>query len=1844
MNEMNGNSGQVRSSERLYAFLPAIYRIRDEIQGGPLRALLAIIESELNLIEGDIEDLYNNWFIETCDEWAVSYIGDLLSVRDLNAANPRAGGQERRAYVANTLAYRQRKGTTPVLEQLAQDITGWGARAVEPRQLLATTQSINHVRRQSMTADIRRDRQPERLGTPFEERVAYTTEIQRHPTENRGLYNPASVSLYLWRLQSYPVTWNAAALMQSPNPALQGRYFSFNPVGQDTPLFNQPQTQTEIATLAQEINVPAPLTRLVLQPELDRRRADFVNGKPRDPEGYFGENPVFQIRAIYKKYCQIIQPEEILLYDLDWQQKGWQPPTQETLYKDSSSPPQPVSLFDSYCADPPSREIIYQTQVAVDPELGRLACLTDHVPDQVEVSYAYGFSDDVGGGPYSRTEVKPQNPVWMRQVFPDDLAKPNPLVAAVKEWNQIAQTLQYCADRTYIPLARLEIQPDGTIRNLKQDLPIEVNPAWGLRFHPGIVQGLDVFAHIGTSRVVVTSGTAIDPEGNLITFKLQRRFKLKRDSGQTLLVAIVHSDDPLEPEWQVKVFPEADGDQGQPTIPLVRLTMDDLGKISQVDRSVGQPFEPGIITGLQVPEQAKGGQVVITAGAAVNRQGQLIQLSANTPYPVTPDQIESAQTVILFIQIPQEPANQRLGNVPDVDTGIIQVQGNGTYRGNLVLQVPEGKHVQLIAKNGDRPHIKGNLLIRGITTTHTEPPGEFQFEGLLLEGKLVILPGSLKHLHIDDCTLFSAIGSLEVQKSDALVRRVSEDGDDEISLLALILYCLALIRWLVHLGFGTKGLSPQKRLTRLSQVALQHILRLFEGLQQVTEQWQCLPLLEGEAGERFDEASWIAETFSWKGIDIDQIDDTVDFDNSELEIAIRRSICGAIALANTVPNLSVEDSIIDATLISTPDAIEVGAIVATGTAVTVKTSTIFGTTVIRSLEASDSIFTDKVSTLRRQVGCVRFCYLPEDSQTPHRYRCQPDLTLSKQIQNSPVTVTALATNPLTGQLFAGTAGTGIFRFLAAKETWIPFNEGLTNLNITALLADAKPGTGKIRSSGRSITGTATAFSQELRVGDTITAAGQTRTVTKLNTDGSHPPTLEIDTPFAPALETDTPFVINTLLAGSTGGTLFRLTSLIKAGTGVIGNQAEREPLVEGVGTLFEQEANVGDILLLDGQSSLNQSLTVAAVLSDTSLQVNNSAVPTFEQSSYQIIRRYWQPITNSANTFGEGTISSKGIIVTGHGTYFQEKLTVGDTIVVANQTRMVAAILSNETLLINLPFAADLTSETTFVITRDRSLTNTNITTLVPYLKPGIGTITANDMRVTGKQTQFRNEFAVGDTITLITTESSQTQTRCITEIKSDRELTINAPFEPGTGTNTPFFISGILAGTAGNGIFRSTDRGNHWTEINQGLLNLDVRAIAFNPNTGALFAGTQGGGVFRSFDNGHTWIGSEPLQDEEFQSGLANLFITALTVNPGNGDVFAGTAGGGIFRSSDQGRFWQAVNQHLSNTNITTLATYIQQGNGTIATSETALNQLIGTNTVFTTELAIGDAVHAIDTATGNGQTRIIEAIPQKDVLTLQNELEDDLASGSTFSVTTLFAGTSGGKVFRSTDNGETWQPSGTGLSSTDITSTSIWTQGGKGVLSAQTIAGETGTQTITITGRNTAFTKDLFAGDLLIVAGQIRKVLTINSDISLTINHPFTHLFNGSDISFSIPRIVVGTKIGSLFRSGITIGTRTQQTERTEADSDPWRSFNTGFNQIDETLVILNQMQPVFTSERYGDAGYAQLSIACPVEICTGAENDSEMGAFNALKQPQREANLQASLKEYLRFGMQADIVYVT
>jgi hypothetical protein len=75
-----------------------------------------------------------------------------------------------------------------------------------------------------------------------------------------------------------------------------------------------------------------------------------------------------------------------------------------------------------------------------------------------------------------------------------------------------------------------------------------------------------------------------------------------------------------------------------------------------------------------------------------------------------------------------------------------------------------------------------------------------------------------------------------------------------------------------------------------------------------------------------------------------------------------------------------------------------------------------------------------------------------------------------------------------------------------------------------------------------------------------------------------------------------------------------------------------------------------------------------------------------------------------------------------------------------------------------------------------------------------------------------------------------------------------------------------------------------------------------------------------------------------------------------------------------------------------------------------------------------------------------------------------------------------------------------------------------------------------------------------------------------------------------------------------------------------------------------ILASLEPAFASVRYGEAGYAQLARTCPERLRAGGTEESEMGAFHALRQPHREANLRVSLEEYLRFGLEAGIHFIT
>jgi hypothetical protein len=352
--------GMNNKSDRLYDLLPYVYRQRDAEQGEPLRALLQVISEQVNVVEDDIAQLYENWFIETCEDWVVPYIADLLGFRlsqeagELGAVTTAEGLRRNeilvpRREVANIIGYRRRKGTASLLELLARDVAGWPARAVEFYQLLGWTQHLNHLyAERGRTVDLRAVEVLDRIDGPFDE-TAHTVDVRRpNSRRTRGRYNIPSVGLFVWRLNAYPIT-KAPAYCRDR----QDNHFTFSLLGNDTQLFTQPVAEPAPAHIADMMNVPAPISLRAF----DERTAD-----------YYGRG---------KSLC---------------------------IWRDGLKSPIPIEHIvptdlTKWAYTPRGN------QVAVDPVRGRIAFSSSTLvtpPDGVWVTYYYGFSAAIGGGEYER--------------------------------------------------------------------------------------------------------------------------------------------------------------------------------------------------------------------------------------------------------------------------------------------------------------------------------------------------------------------------------------------------------------------------------------------------------------------------------------------------------------------------------------------------------------------------------------------------------------------------------------------------------------------------------------------------------------------------------------------------------------------------------------------------------------------------------------------------------------------------------------------------------------------------------------------------------------------------------------------------------------------------------------------------------------------------------------------------------------------------------------------------------------------------------------------------------------------------------------------------------------------------------------------------------------------------------------------------------------------------------------------------------------------------------------------------------------------------------------------------
>ena len=391
-----------KSPDALYDLLPAVHRSRDATEGYPLRALLRVINEQVAIVESDIAQLYDDAFIETCADWAVPYLGDLVGyqpVRQAGEPGDPVSAEARlrntflvsRREVADTIAMRRRKGTKHVLERLAGDVAGWPARAVELYRLLAWKQHLDHRHRhRGCIADLRDLDALDRLGGAFDAN-AHTVDVRCIGTPCASArWNIPNVALYVFRTKSYSVTGTPAYCVEDAGP----QCYTFSVLGNDAPLYTNPDAESVDAH--GELGLPVPIRRLALQqivslhPPVTHARAD-----------YCGANRGFAI------------------YAPGWPKKG---------------APQPIPCESVVPADLGAWSYdAKRNTVAVDPVSGRIAFPAGQLPrNGVWVDYRYGFSGDIGGGEYARPIVQPSL-ADMARFDAADIADPGALALQLQQ-------------------------------------------------------------------------------------------------------------------------------------------------------------------------------------------------------------------------------------------------------------------------------------------------------------------------------------------------------------------------------------------------------------------------------------------------------------------------------------------------------------------------------------------------------------------------------------------------------------------------------------------------------------------------------------------------------------------------------------------------------------------------------------------------------------------------------------------------------------------------------------------------------------------------------------------------------------------------------------------------------------------------------------------------------------------------------------------------------------------------------------------------------------------------------------------------------------------------------------------------------------------------------------------------------------------------------------------------------------------------------------------------------------------------------------------------------------------
>jgi hypothetical protein len=465
--------------DALNDLLPAYVRLRDTDIGEPLRALLAIISEQFGHVEADLERWYNNWFIETCEDWVVPYLGDLLGVVPVGRVVDTGGldpaslrllreVESPRAEIADALRFRRRKGTLAVLEELAFAVTGRRGVAVEFRNHLSQTQDLRHVRTEiGRRSHLRNGDALELLFSPFDT-SARSVDVRRiNSTRTPGRFGVRTVGLFIFPWQVYSAT-------QSPALRVSGateHHFTLDPLGRDTPLFNRPRDPAEQPPVVGERAAPVPIRARALAADLPPVRT----GEYREP----GRR--LQLPDVIDNPAVTAEDEESFYFGpagsirLTWRQVG---------DGASRAPARSVPLSQIVVGDLSNWERaanLPAEKIILDPRRGRVAFPPQMAIASVFSSYWYGLTGDIGGGEYRRAVTDPSKPNFYRVVS-------NPRRSLMEFATLDAAVAQYqrdCRAGVIHKNAVIEIERRG-ICKLNRSVEIPPDKSLQIRAAPGV--------------------------------------------------------------------------------------------------------------------------------------------------------------------------------------------------------------------------------------------------------------------------------------------------------------------------------------------------------------------------------------------------------------------------------------------------------------------------------------------------------------------------------------------------------------------------------------------------------------------------------------------------------------------------------------------------------------------------------------------------------------------------------------------------------------------------------------------------------------------------------------------------------------------------------------------------------------------------------------------------------------------------------------------------------------------------------------------------------------------------------------------------------------------------------------------------------------------------------------------------------------------------------------------------------------------------------------------------------------------------------------------------------------